>query len=117
MTPTTRPSAFPSPSEIPEREKEDAMGAYLMMFASLAIGLPIPLLNLIASVIYFFVNSKTSAFVAFHALQALPTHMPVVLLNAGVVGWLIGILVTPPHDMFGPAFFWYLFFIVLVNLA
>ena len=32
---------------------------------------------------------------AFHSLQALLTHMPVVLLNAGMVGWLIGILVVP----------------------
>lgn len=108
---------LPQPGEIPEREKEDAMGAYLMMFASFAIGLPIPLLNLIASVIYFFVNRKNGTFVAFHALQALLAHVPVVLLNAGVVGWLVGILVTPPHDMFGPAFFWYLFFVVLVNIA
>jgi uncharacterized membrane protein len=108
---------LPQPEEIPDREKEDAMGAYLMMFASLAIGLPIPLVNLIASVIYFFVNRKNGTFVAFHALQALLTHVPVVLLNAGVVGWLVGILVVPPHDSFSPAFFWYLFFVVLVNLA
>ncbi len=71
-----RRCALPQPSEIPEREKEDAMGAYLMMFASLAIGLPIPLLNLVASVIYFFVNRKNGPFVAFHALQALLTHVP-----------------------------------------
>ncbi len=109
--------ALPQPSEIPERQKEDAMGAYLMMFASLAIGLPIPLLNLVASVIYFFVNRKNGEFVAFHALQALLSHVPAVLLNAGVIGWLIGILVTPPHDAFTPGFFFFLFFVVLVNLA
>jgi uncharacterized membrane protein len=108
---------LPQPEEIPDREKEDAMGAYLMMFASLAIGIPIPLANLIASVIYFFVNRKNGTFVAFHALQALLTHVPVVLLNAGVVGWLVGILIVPPHNNFGPAFFWYLFFVVLVNIA
>ncbi len=115
---TVSPSIrLPQPDEIPDREKEDAMGAYLMMFASLAIGLPIPLLNLVASVIYFFVNRKNGAFVAFHALQALLTHVPLVLLNAGVVGWLVGILVTPPHNDFGPSFFWYLFFAVLANIA
>ena len=37
-----RSSAFRSRDEIPEREKDDAMAAYLMMFASLAIGLPLP---------------------------------------------------------------------------
>ena len=88
--------ALPQPSEIPERQKDDAMGAYLMMFASLALGLPIPLLNLIASVIYFFVNRKNGDFVAFHALQALLSHIPVVLLNAGVIGWLVGILARRP---------------------
>jgi len=88
-----------------------------MMFASMAIGLPIPLLNIVASIIYFFVNRKNGAFVAFHSLQALLMHVPVVLLNAGVIGWLVGILVTPPHDYFSPAFFWYLFFTVLVNIA
>ena len=108
---------IPQPDEIPERQKEDAMGAYLMMFASLAIGLPIPLLNIVASVIYFFINRKTGTFVAFHALQALLSHIPVVLLNAGVIGWLVGILAVPPHDAFSPAFFWYLFFSVLANLA
>jgi uncharacterized membrane protein len=106
---------LPQPDEIPEREKDDAMGAYLMMFASLAIGLPIPIVNLVASVIYFLVNRKSSPFVAFHALQALLTHVPVVLLNAGLVGWLVGILVA--QIGFAAAFFWYLFFTILVNLA
>ena len=112
---STSPVHLPQPEEILEREKEDAMAAYLMMFASLAVGLPIPLFNLVASVIYFLVNRKSSLFVAFHALQALLTHVPVVLMNAGVVGWLIGILVT--GGSFGPGFYWYLSFTVLINLA
>jgi len=106
---------LPQPAEITEREKDDAMGAYLMMFASLAIGLPIPLLNLIASLIYFLVNKKTSPFVAFHALQALLSHIPVVLLNAGAAAWVITNLAT--HTASWAGFFWYLFFTVLVNLT
>ena len=109
------PVHLPQPAEISEREKEDAMAAYLMMFASLAIGLPIPLFNLVASVIYFLVNRKSSPFVAFHALQALLTHIPVVLLNAGLVGWLVGILVS--QSGFQAGFFWYMLFTILVNLA
>jgi uncharacterized membrane protein len=106
---------LPQPDEIPEREREDAMAAYLMMFASLAIGLPIPLVNLVASVIYFLVNRKSSLFVAFHSLQALLTHIPVVLLNAGLVGWLVVNLVLKAE--FLPGFFWYMFFTILTNLA
>jgi uncharacterized membrane protein len=107
--------SLPQPDQIAEREKEDAMAAYLMMFASIAIGLPIPLVNLVASVIYYLVNRKSSRFVAFHCLQALLTHLPVVFLNAAIVGWLIGILVT--QAQFGPAFFWFLFFVGLANVA
>jgi len=106
---------LPQPNDISEREKDDAMGAYLMMFASLAIGLPIPLLNLIASVVYFFVNRKTSPFVAFHALQALLFHIPVVLLNAGVAAWIIANLIVGTSSW--TPFFWYLFFTVLVNVT
>jgi len=40
--------ALPQPHEIPKRDREDAMGAYLMMFAAWGAGLPLPLLNLLA---------------------------------------------------------------------
>ncbi len=106
---------LPQPDEIPEREKEDAMAAYLMMFASLAIGLPIPLFNLAASFVYYLVNRKSSRFVAFHALQALLSHIPVVLLNAGLVAWLIVNLATAAR--FTSGFFWYLLFVGALNAA
>ena len=106
---------LPQPSEVSEKERDDALGSYLMMFASLAVGVPIPLLNLVASVIYFLVNRKTSAFVAFHALQALLAHIPVVLLNAGAVTWLVANLVT--HAAFWGRFLWYLLFVGIVNLV
>jgi uncharacterized membrane protein len=79
--------AIPQPGDLTEREKEDAMGAYLMMFAAWGAGLPLPLLGLIASLIYFYVNKKTSRFTAFHAYQALLTHIPISTLNAACVIW------------------------------
>ena len=62
---------LPQPEEIAEREKVDAMGAYLMMFAAVAVGLPLPIINLIAAVVYYFVNRKKSRFIHFHCLQSL----------------------------------------------
>lgn len=82
------------PDEIVEREKEDAMGAYLMMFAAVAIGLPLPIINLIASVIYYFVNRKKSRFIHFHCLQALLTQIPTTLINWGLVAWAVTIFFT-----------------------
>ena len=105
---------LPQPEEISEREREDAMGAYLMMFAAWGIGLPIPLLGLVAAIIYFAINRKNSLFVAFHALQSLLTQIPVTVVNLGLVGWLVGILVT--ESRFDSSFFAYLIFAVILNL-
>jgi len=80
---------LPQPHDIPEREKEDAMGAYLMMFAAAAIGLPLPIINLIAAVIYYFVNRKKSRFIHFHCLQALLSNIPTTLINWALVIWAI----------------------------
>jgi len=77
------------PDEIAEREKEDAMGAYLMMFAAVAIGLPLPVINLIAAVIYYFVNRKKSRFIHFHCLQALLSNIPTTLINWALVIWAV----------------------------
>ncbi len=108
------PIRLPQPAELSEREKEDAMGAYLMMFAAWGIGLPLPLLNLVAAFIYFIVNRKTSRFVAFHSWQSLASQLPVSLLNVGAVAWLLAILFTGFH--FTAAFFVYLIFTGLVNV-
>lgn len=86
------------PDEIAEREKEDAMGAYLMMFAAVAIGLPLPIINLIASIIYYFVNRKKSRFIHFHCLQALLTQIPTTLINWGAVAWGFTILISDKYE-------------------
>ena len=86
--------ALPQPEEIAEREKEDAMGAYLMMFAAVAVGLPLPIINLIASVVYYFVNRKKSRFIHFHCLQALLSQIPTTLINWVVVIWAVRIFFT-----------------------
>lgn len=75
------------PDELSKREKEDAMGAYLMMFASIGAGLPLPIINLIAAVIYYYINQSKSRFVRFHALQSLISQFPTSLINAVGVIW------------------------------
>ena len=82
---------LPQPDEIPVREREDAMGAYLMMFAALGAGLPLPIINLIAAIIYYYINKSKSRFVQFHAFQSLLSQIPLTLLNAAAVFWAIRI--------------------------
>jgi len=85
---------LPQPDEIAEREKEDAMGAYLMMFAAVAVGLPLPIINLIAAIVYYYVNRKKSRFIHFHCLQSLLSQIPTTLINWVVVIWAVRIFLT-----------------------
>ncbi|MDB4104741.1 DUF4870 domain-containing protein [Salibacteraceae bacterium] len=80
---------LPQPDQITEREKEDAMGAYLMMFAAVAVALPLPVVNLIAAIVYYYVNRSKSRFVHFHSLQSLISQLPTTLLNWGLLYWSI----------------------------
>jgi uncharacterized Tic20 family protein len=107
---------LPQPDEISKREKEDAMGAYLMMFAAWGIGLPLPFLSLIAAFIYHMINRKKSRFVAFHSYQSLLTEALVSILNAILIIWLIVILVSR-NIFFSTSFFIYLFFVIIWNLV
>lgn len=85
---------IPQPEEVSQREKEDASGAYLMMFATTALGLPLPIVNMIASIVYYFVNRSKGLFVRFHALQSLYSQIPVTTINSYLVIWAIVNLVN-----------------------
>jgi uncharacterized Tic20 family protein len=80
---------IPQPHELSNREKEDASGAYLMMFATTALGLPLPLINMIASVVYYFVNRSKGRFVQFHALQSMYSQLIVSAVNSILVIWAV----------------------------
>ena len=88
---------LPQPAELTEREKEDAMGAYLMMFAAWGAGFPLPMVGLIASVIYYYINKKASNFAAYHSYQALLTHIPVSIVNAAAVIWGVALFLGHSH--------------------
>ncbi len=106
---------LPQPNEIPVREKEDAMGAYLMMFAALAGGLPLPIINLIAAIIYVAINKKNSRFVKYHSLHSLYAQIPVTLLNAGLVFWSIKLFFTDGLNV-SDYYLGYLGCVILANL-
>jgi uncharacterized Tic20 family protein len=105
----------PQPNELSIREKEDAMGAYLMMFAGVAIALPLPLLNLIASFVYLYLNKSKGKFVHFHSLQALYSQIPVTALNLGLLIWFITILVN--DFTFTSQFKGYAAMVLVVNMV
>lgn len=105
----------PQPDEVSKRERDDAMGAYLMMFAALAAGLPLPMLNLIASVIYYSVNKNKGRFVKFHCLQSLWSQLPTTALNIGLISWTIRNLIAD-DGYFSDTYKGYLAMVLIVNL-
>ena len=113
--PTTEYHPLPQPDELPQREKDDAMGAYLMMFAALGAGLPLPIINLIAAVIYYYVNKKASRFVRFHTHQALISQVPTTLMNAIALFWGLRIFIYDDWYLTN-VYKGYLVAVVLANL-
>ncbi|MGL1935443.1 MAG: DUF4870 domain-containing protein [Fibrobacterales bacterium] len=112
--------SLPQPDDIPKRECEDAMGGYLMMFAVLAVGLPLPILNLIAAVIYYFVNRKKSRFVHFHVLQSLISQLPTSIANVVLIGWTFQIFYhtsTLTQLGFSNHYIGYLFTAMILNIG
>lgn len=107
---------LPQPDEISIREKEDAMGAYLMMFAAIAAGLPLPVINLVASIIYYFINKSKSKFVHFHALQALLSSLIVSCVNAAAVFWTVRIFLFHRLE-YNDAFKGFILTVVIINVA
>ncbi len=106
---------LPQPDDVPIREKEDAMGAYFMMFGALAAGIPLPVVNLIAAIVYFYLNKKTSRFVHFHSLQSLLSQLPVTLINWG--GFYILIRIIFFEDSFTDVYQGYVIFLIVANLS
>lgn len=105
----------PQPHELSIREKEDAMGAYLMMFAGVALALPLPMLNLIASFVYLYLNKNKGRYVHFHSLQALYSQIPVTVLNLALLIWFIVNLVN--DFTFTSEFKGYAIMVAAVNLV
>ena len=105
----------PQPEEIEIREREDAMGSYFMMFASMGAGLPLPFLNLIASAIYFYVNRNKGRFVKFHLVQSMYSQIPVTLMNSVAVVWGLRLFFTGGE--ISQAFAGFLVTLLVVNLA
>ena len=106
---------LPQPEELTSREKEDAMGAYLMMFAAFAISIPLPIVNLSAAIIYFYINRKKSRYIHFHCLQSLLSQLPTTLINWGMLYWALQIFLFDNLEV-NDYFYAYLGFMILANL-
>jgi uncharacterized Tic20 family protein len=88
---TNAQSFYYTPSD---HEAEKASNSYLMSLIAIIAGLPLPILNLIATFMFFLANRKSTHFVRWHCTQALLSQLSMLLVNSTAFWWTISIMFT-----------------------
>ncbi|RYJ42927.1 DUF4870 domain-containing protein [Flavobacterium beibuense] len=81
------------PQAIHPNEYEQASNGYLMAVVAVMGGLPLPIINLIASFGYYLAKRKASNFIRWHAIQAVLAQLVLVPFNSLAWAWSIGIFI------------------------
>ncbi len=89
MTNSTTPKFSPG-----EHEAEKASNSYLMSLIALIAGLPLPIVNLIATFIFYLGNRKATYFVRWHCTQALLSQLSLLFINSYGFWWTVSIIFT-----------------------
>ena len=75
-----------------EDEKERASGCYIMSLVAVMIGLPMPIINLLATGIFFLMSRKGTFYVRWNCIQALISQVPLFIMNNILFWWSVRIL-------------------------
>ena len=96
-------------------EAEKASNSYLMSVVAVMAGLPLPIINLVATAIFFLGNRKGSYFVRWHCTQALLSQLTVLVMNSAGFYWTLSILFG--DAMLSNDYVAYMITVVTFNLA
>jgi uncharacterized Tic20 family protein len=75
-----------------DSECERASNSYLMSLVAVVAGLPLPIMNLLASVFFYLGNRKSTPFVKWHCTQALFAQLSMFFFNTIGFWWTIGMI-------------------------
>ncbi|WP_186757256.1 DUF4870 domain-containing protein [Echinicola salinicaeni] len=98
-----------------EHEAEKASNSYLMSLIALIAGLPLPIINLLATLIFFLGNRKGTYFVRWHCTQALLSQFSLFFMNTAGFWWTIAILFK--DSTVNNIYIAYIFTLVIFNLT
>ncbi len=98
-----------------EHETEKASNSYLMSVIALMAGLPLPIVNLIATLIFYLGNRKGTYFVRWHCMQALLSQLSLLLINSIAFWWTISVVFG--KDIADVRYFAYIITVVFFNLG
>ncbi len=97
-----------------DHEAERASNSYLMSLVAIIAGLPIPIINLIATLAFYLANRKTTYFVRWHCIQALLSQTLLFFINSFSFWWTISIIFG--DEKLSNPYFAYLFTVIIFNL-
>ncbi len=98
-----------------EHEAEKASNSYLMSLIALIAGLPLPIVNLIATFIFYMGNRKGTYFVRWHCTQALLSQLSMLFINSYGFWWTVSIVFT--DETITNRYLAYIIAVFLINLA
>ena len=98
-----------------DHEREKASNSYLMSLVAVVAGLPLPIINLLATAGFFLANRKGTFFVRWHCTQALFSQLCLLGFNSVSFGWTMSIIFG--GERVSNEYFAYLFTVIILNLA
>ena len=98
-----------------EHEAETDSNSYLMSLIAIVAGLPLPIINLIATLIFYVGNRKATYFVRWHCTQALLSQLSVLFINSFGFWWTISIIFK--EETITNKFIAYIISALIFNLA
>jgi len=78
-----------------EHELEKAANSYVMSLVAIMGGFPLPIINLIATLIFYLGNLRGTYFVRWHCMQALLSQFFLLPFNSFGFWWTVSIIFTP----------------------
>ena len=84
---------------VTESELEKASNGYVMSLIAVMIGLPLPIINLLATFVFYLGNRKGTHFVRWHCTQALLSQFSLFIFNTVGFWWSMSILFKDTVDI------------------
>lgn len=103
------------PYEPGDHEAEKASNSYLMSLIALIMGLPLPIVNLIATLMFYLGNRRGTYFVRWHCIQALLSQFSMLLINSYGFWWTMFIIFG--SDTLSSKYISYIIAVLIFNLT
>jgi len=75
-----------------DMEMEKASNGYLMSVIAVMAGMPLPIINLLATLLFYFSNRKSTYFVRWHCTQTLLSQFTLLIVNSIGFSWTMSIM-------------------------